>query len=82
MVSSLKTASGDWNTGLVRSSFSPEDADVILVLPPFLCQDTLCWHFDKARKFFVRSAYWLAMQSPSQANNSSLSSMASWWRYL
>ncbi|KAL5758152.1 hypothetical protein ACOSP7_020763 [Xanthoceras sorbifolium] len=67
---------------LVRDSFSPEDAEYILSIPPSSHEDALCWHFDKLGKFSVKSAYWLASQNPDLARSSSPAPLASWWRSL
>ncbi|KAL5864315.1 hypothetical protein ACOSQ3_001829 [Xanthoceras sorbifolium] len=79
-VSLLKGASGDWDTKLVRDSFSLEDAEYILFIPPSSCEDAPCWHFDKLGKFSVKSAHWLASQNPDLASSSSSAPLASWWR--
>ncbi|KAH7573740.1 hypothetical protein JRO89_XS03G0200800 [Xanthoceras sorbifolium] len=85
MVASLKSASGAWNTDLVRSSFAPIDADCILSLPTSVrsCPDKLMWHHTKDGKYSVKSGYWLA-SSLAQDGTSSSSSLAgsSWWKFL
>ncbi|TXG72736.1 hypothetical protein EZV62_001315 [Acer yangbiense] len=53
----------DWNSALVRNSFLPDDANLILNLPQLSLNrdDTLCWHFDKRGFYSVRRGYKLAV---------------------
>ncbi|KAL5733341.1 hypothetical protein ACOSQ2_033033 [Xanthoceras sorbifolium] len=85
MVASLKTASGAWNSELVRSSFAPIDADCILSLPTSMrsCPDKLLWHYSKDGKYSVKSGYWLASSlAQDGASSSSSSAGSSWWKFL
>ncbi|KAK3212875.1 hypothetical protein Dsin_017581 [Dipteronia sinensis] len=63
LVSQLIAASGGWNHQLIRESFLPMDADLILSLP--LNSSGVChlivWHFDKFGYYSVRSGYWVGM---------------------
>lgn len=55
---------GEWDEQLVRDTFWQQDADVILNLPISEGEsDWMAWHYDKAGKFSVKSAYKLAAQS-------------------
>ncbi|KAL5766450.1 hypothetical protein ACOSP7_017067 [Xanthoceras sorbifolium] len=85
MVTSLKSASGAWNSSLVRNSFAPIDAECILSLPTSLrsCPDQLLWHFSKDGKYSVKSGYWLASSLGQDGTSSSSSSVgSSWWKFL
>ncbi|KAL5818720.1 hypothetical protein ACOSQ4_022562 [Xanthoceras sorbifolium] len=78
MVSSLKGASGDWDSAIMHASFDPQDAEAILSILPFSRPDSLCWHFDKFGKFSVKSAYWLVSQNPFLASSSSQQPLSAW----
>ncbi|KAH7572246.1 hypothetical protein JRO89_XS04G0226300 [Xanthoceras sorbifolium] len=81
MVASLKSASGAWDSVLVRSSFAPIDADCILNLPTSVrsCPDKLMWHHSKDGKYSVKSGYWLASSLARDGTSSSSSSAGSSW---
>ncbi|KAK3231649.1 hypothetical protein Dsin_003530 [Dipteronia sinensis] len=57
----LKNPNGCWNEGLIRESFWPEEADMILSTPCsiFKAPDSLMWHYDKFGNYSVRSGYHL-----------------------
>ncbi|KAL5779613.1 hypothetical protein ACOSQ2_010350 [Xanthoceras sorbifolium] len=85
MVASLKSASGAWDSALVRSSFAPIDADCILSLPTSVrsCPDKLMWHHSKDGMYSVKSGYWLAASlARDEASSSSPSAGSSWWKFL
>ncbi|KAH7572293.1 hypothetical protein JRO89_XS04G0233800 [Xanthoceras sorbifolium] len=85
MVASLKSASGAWDSALVRSSFAPIDADCILSLPTSVRSypDKLMWHHSKDGKYSVKSGYWLASSlARDGASSSSPSAGSSWWKFL
>ncbi|KAL5554428.1 hypothetical protein UlMin_041829 [Ulmus minor] len=65
-VSSLITASGSWDSSIIRKRTTP---------------DTLLWHYDKSGQYTVRSGYWLANKCRSLAS-SSATSLNSWWKRL
>ncbi|KAK6139968.1 hypothetical protein DH2020_026281 [Rehmannia glutinosa] len=56
---------GCWNSELVRSLFSHEEARAILAMPLTLCDsaDLWGWKFTKSGKFTVRSAYHAILES-------------------
>ncbi|KAL5556875.1 hypothetical protein UlMin_039111 [Ulmus minor] len=80
-VSSLITASGSWDSSLIRESFHEDEAEAILSLPlpKRTTPDTLRWHYDKSGHYTVRSGYWLANNCRS-VPSSSTSSLNSWWK--
>ncbi|KAL5552000.1 hypothetical protein UlMin_002176 [Ulmus minor] len=61
-VSSLITATGDWDSTLIRASFHEDEANAILSipLPRRTTSDSLIWHYHKSGLYTVRSGYWLA----------------------
>ncbi|KAL5547561.1 hypothetical protein UlMin_002792 [Ulmus minor] len=80
-VSSLITASGSWDSSLIRESFHEDEAEAILSLPlpRRTTSDTLLWHYDKSGHYTVRSGYWLANQCRSVPSSSTIS-LNSWWK--
>ncbi|KAL5548874.1 hypothetical protein UlMin_004105 [Ulmus minor] len=80
-VISLITASGSWDSSLIRESFHKDEANAILSLPlpRRTTPDTLLWHYDKSGHYTVRSGYWLANKCRS-VPSSSTSSLNSWWK--
>ncbi|KAL5552091.1 hypothetical protein UlMin_002267 [Ulmus minor] len=80
-VSSLITASGSWDSSLIRNSFHEDEAEAILSLPlpRRSTPDTLLWHYDKSGHYTVRSGYWLANKCRS-VPSSSTTSLSSWWK--
>ncbi|KAL5574087.1 hypothetical protein UlMin_023684 [Ulmus minor] len=80
-VSSLITASGSWNSSLIRESFHEDEANAILSmpLPRRTTPDTLLWHYDKSGHYTVRSRYWLANKCRSVPSSSTIS-LNSWWK--
>ena len=76
---------GCWKEDLVRRTFMPLDADIILQLP--LCtswpEDRLCWHFTSNGFYSVKSAYHL-LRAQMKVNNPSSSggSGRSLWRKI
>ncbi|KAL5551374.1 hypothetical protein UlMin_001550 [Ulmus minor] len=79
-VSSLITASGSWDSSLIRESFHEDEAEAILSLPlpRRTTSDSLLWHYDKSGHYTVRSGYWLANQCRSVPSSSTIS-LNSWW---
>ncbi|KAL5556882.1 hypothetical protein UlMin_039118 [Ulmus minor] len=65
-VSSLITASGSWDSSIIRERSTP---------------DTLLWHYDKSGHYTVRSGYWLANKGRSVPSSSTVS-LNSWWKRL
>ncbi|KAL5567268.1 hypothetical protein UlMin_030432 [Ulmus minor] len=80
-VSSLITASGSWDSTLIRASFHEDEANAILSLPlpRRATPDSLIWHYHKSGQYTVRSGYWLASQCKSTPS-SSTSSISYWWK--
>ncbi|KAL5575992.1 hypothetical protein UlMin_017691 [Ulmus minor] len=80
-VSSLITASGSWDSNLIRASFHPDEAEAILSLPlpRRKIPDSFLWHYDKSGHYTVRSGYWLATKRKS-VPSSFTSSHTSWWK--
>ncbi|KAL5578350.1 hypothetical protein UlMin_020049 [Ulmus minor] len=80
-VSSLITATGDWDSTLIRASFHEDEANAILSLPlpRRTTSDSLIWHYHKSGHYTVRSGYWLASQCRS-VPSSSTSSITHWWK--
>ena len=80
-VSSLITASGSWDSNLIRTSFHPDETEAILSLPlpRRNVLDTYLWHYDKSGHYTVRSGYWLATKGKS-VPSSSTSSHTHWWK--
>lgn len=59
----INPISGEWDEQLVRDTFWPEDAEVILSIPiGHGGNDWPAWHFDSRGLFSVKSAYKLAVQ--------------------
>ncbi|KAL5550226.1 hypothetical protein UlMin_000402 [Ulmus minor] len=56
-VSSLITASGSWDSSIIRESFHEDEAEAILSLPlpRRSTPDTLLWHYDKSGHYTVRN---------------------------
>ncbi|KAL5567922.1 hypothetical protein UlMin_024497 [Ulmus minor] len=80
-VSSLVTATGAWDSTLIRASFHEDEANAILSLPlpRRTTSDSLIWHYHKSGHYTVRSGYWLASQCRS-VPSSSTSSITHWWK--
>ncbi|KAL5566455.1 hypothetical protein UlMin_029619 [Ulmus minor] len=80
-VSSLITASGAWDSNLIRTSFHPDEAEAILSLPlpRRKVPDSFLWHYDKSGHYTVRSGYWLTSNSKC-IPSSSTTSHTSWWQ--
>ncbi|KAL5548776.1 hypothetical protein UlMin_004007 [Ulmus minor] len=80
-VSSLISASGSWDTTLIRASFHMDEADAILSLPlpRRTTPDNLLWHYDKSGHYTVHSGYWLATKCRSVSLSSTLN-INSWWK--
>ncbi|KAL5574719.1 hypothetical protein UlMin_016418 [Ulmus minor] len=80
-VSSLITASGSWDSSLIRKSFHEDEANAILSLPlpRRTTPDTLLWHYDKSGHYTVHSGYWLANKCRSVLSSSTIS-LNSWWK--
>ncbi|KAL5560804.1 hypothetical protein UlMin_037015 [Ulmus minor] len=80
-VSSLITASGLWDSSLIRASFHPDEAEAILSfpLPRRKLPDSFLWHYDKSGHYTVCSKYWLATKRKS-VPSSSTSFHTSWWK--
>ncbi|KAL5544814.1 hypothetical protein UlMin_008598 [Ulmus minor] len=82
-VNSLITASGSWDSSLIRESFHKDVAEAILSLPlpRRTTPDTLLWHYDKSGQYTVRSRYWLANKCRSVPSSSTIT-LNSWWKRL
>ncbi|KAL5859559.1 hypothetical protein ACOSQ4_000855 [Xanthoceras sorbifolium] len=83
-VAGLLSVGGVWNEELVRCSFLPEEAEIILSiqLSSASCQDSLLWHYDKRGEFTVRSAYKLAAEAFGKNIGSSSAGPDPWWKAL
>ncbi|KAL5741976.1 hypothetical protein ACOSP7_028708 [Xanthoceras sorbifolium] len=83
-VAGLLSVGGVWNEELVRCSFLPEEAEIILSiqLSSVSCQDSLLWHYDKRGEFTVRSAYKLAAEAFGKNIGSSSAGPDPWWKAL
>ncbi|TXG50387.1 hypothetical protein EZV62_022911 [Acer yangbiense] len=83
VVSELCHPSGAWNSELIRNSFLPDDASLILSLPRLspAQDDSLCWHFDKRGFYTVRSGYKVALDLKKGIGSSSMQ-LSPWWRFL
>ncbi|KAL5550989.1 hypothetical protein UlMin_001165 [Ulmus minor] len=79
-VNDIITASGSWDSSLIRSSFHHDEAEAILSLPRprHSRPDSLIWHYDKKRDYTVRSGYWVAI-GHSEVAGSSSSNTTVWW---
>ncbi|KAL5564766.1 hypothetical protein UlMin_027930 [Ulmus minor] len=79
-VNDIITASGSWDSTLIRSSFHHDEAEAILSLPRprHSCPDSLIWHYDKKGNYTVRSGYWVATGRSGVAGSSS-SNTTAWW---
>ncbi|KAL5555671.1 hypothetical protein UlMin_037907 [Ulmus minor] len=79
-VNDIITASGSWDSSLIRCSFHPDEAEAILSLPRprHSCPDSLIWHYDKKGDYTVRSGYWVASGRSGIAGSSSSNAIA-WW---
>lgn len=75
-----------WNEALIRHSFLPNDADLILHISCSATSrvDTLFWHFKSMGSFSVKSAYHLgcSILDSLAVSSSGLGSYESWWKYL
>ncbi|KAI9161611.1 hypothetical protein LWI28_019065 [Acer negundo] len=84
MVESIKFPSGLWNAPLIRSSFWPEEAEVILNLPcsnPSVL-DFFLWHYKKLGSYSVRSGYHIGYELEANSGSSGLKLDVSWWKFL
>ena len=81
MVRSLLTASGQWNSQLIYSSFVAEEAEAILSLPIGASRrdDSLLWHFEKSGSYTVKSGYRLSRLIQFRDDPSS-SMLEDWWK--
>ncbi|KAK2662512.1 hypothetical protein Ddye_001086 [Dipteronia dyeriana] len=72
------------NTRLIRDSFLPEDADLILSIlcSSYYVNDSLVWHYDNLGSYSVRSGYHLRCNLLASPISSGLVSCESWWKYL
>ncbi|KAL5577665.1 hypothetical protein UlMin_019364 [Ulmus minor] len=79
-VNDIITASGSWDSSLIRSSFHHDEAEAILSLPRsrHSYPDSLIWHYDKKGDYTVRSGYWVATGRSGVAGSSS-SNTTTWW---
>ena len=59
----IKSDSKEWDDNFIKQTFMPQDADAILSIPLSArrAQDRVVWAENKSGKFFVRSAYQLAL---------------------
>ena len=72
---SLREDGLEWDIGLVRDLFLPQDAEAILSIPisESFARDRMVWAEEKKGHFSVRSAYWLARNSGAEGGVSSCS---------
>ena len=65
----------EWDIGLVRDLFLPQDAEAILNIPisESFTKDRMVWAEEKKGHFLVRSAYWLARNSGAEGGDTSCS---------
>ncbi|KAK2648902.1 hypothetical protein Ddye_016391 [Dipteronia dyeriana] len=72
----LLTPLGGWNIPLIRSSFSAEEVEAILIIPTGShLDDYLLWHLEKDDNYSVKSRYKLgralkSVEVPSESTNS------------
>lgn len=68
----------NWDEDLVRQTFLPEDAKIILQLPIHEHNDDIiAWHFDKKGTFWVKSAYRVAIDTATRESTTGLTSSSS-----
>ncbi|KAK3212721.1 hypothetical protein Dsin_017427 [Dipteronia sinensis] len=79
----LISPSGTWNVPLIRASFPPDEAEVILSLPfgSTQTEDVLLWHYDNGGIYTVKCGYKLGKLIQSQYRAFS-SSDCNWWKAL
>ncbi|KAL5856994.1 hypothetical protein ACOSQ3_004452 [Xanthoceras sorbifolium] len=55
----LKSVTGGWNELLVKLAFHPDDAALILSIPPssVSVDDSMIWHFEEKGVYTVKSGY-------------------------
>jgi hypothetical protein len=64
-----------WDVGLIKQTFLPEDADIILRIPiQGHKEDFIAWHVDKKGIFSVKSAYKIAVNSRDRESRAGLTS--------
>lgn len=62
-VADLRSASGGWNEGRLRSLFPIQEVEVILSIHVVhtSIDDWYLWHYNKHGKYWVKSGYWVVM---------------------
>ncbi|KAK3230617.1 hypothetical protein Dsin_002498 [Dipteronia sinensis] len=72
------------NESLIRSSFLPDEAALILSIPCSLSksENSLTWNYKKLGSYSVRSGYHLGCDLLKNASMSGLSGSESWWQFL
>ncbi|KAK3224846.1 hypothetical protein Dsin_004708 [Dipteronia sinensis] len=83
-VADLKLFSGAWNEELIRNSFLPDDASLILSIP---CSsgnlsDKMIWHYDKLGSYSVKSGYYIGLSLGTNPSPLGLNQAESWWKFL
>lgn len=85
-VADLRTVSGGWNEGRLRSLFSIREVEAILSIPVVQTSidDSYLWHYNKHGKYSVKSGYWVFMnQRRRDEGVTSLSAdVTQYWRHL
>lgn len=83
MVCDLKTETGCWNSELLDSLFSAEEAGQIMSIPISLHdEDHLIWHFNSSGDYSVKSGYWNAIRIKGWGQVSTSAGHSPWWRSL
>ncbi|KAK3222168.1 hypothetical protein Dsin_009193 [Dipteronia sinensis] len=84
VICDLKLPTGGWDVKLVRDSFLPDDANLILSLPfsNSVTADSLLWHFEKLGGNTVCSGYRVGCYMMLNPSSSGLSKLESWWKFL
>ncbi|XP_022149385.1 uncharacterized protein LOC111017816 [Momordica charantia] len=61
IVSTLISASGGWNEGIIRGAFDEGEASLILRIPVGVdtTSDMRIWHYDSKGLFTIKSRYWV-----------------------
>ncbi|KAL0007228.1 hypothetical protein SO802_008730 [Lithocarpus litseifolius] len=67
----IDEVTGMWKVDLIRKTFFPHDADLILGIPlsPRMPEDSLIWAWSKNGNFTVRSAYRVALKTRQKARS-------------
>ncbi|KAL0283922.1 UNVERIFIED_CONTAM: hypothetical protein Sangu_2858300, partial [Sesamum angustifolium] len=80
----IDTYTKDWNYSLVHELFWREETDIILAIPISMIDgdDFVVWHHTACGKFFVRSAYHVAVSLASQSQSSTSQPHSPLWKAL